>query len=615
LLLKFYYNLSIKYKILIFFYIIIIIIASALGYYSTKTSEKIVLSKVSSANLGIIKQINSNLDFLKQDIEDITTYICIDDNVQSLLQNSNKQGNTISESNITDNNSLKFIITLIAAKSYISSLILYSNNETPIYYEFTDLSSGAQPLSTVGQSSVFTNAVRLNGTILWFPMLSRDSIFIQNNMHPKIGACRMIKDYSYLKQIGFLWIGINESVIHDLCVNNIQNDKEGMLIVDEEGNTISNSGVSLKNSNFRTSAFYISSLKNTEGYTTDTINGLQYLVTYSQMKSGWRTFYAVPTYTLKKEINSVKSYTIFVIVLCLLFSMPLLMLMLSFLTAPIKKLLKSMKRFQQGNFDERVEFKYKDEIGQLGEGYNKMVVNIKELISKAYILQIKEREAELDALQAQINPHFLYNTLDTIFWKAKMKNENEISDMVYSLSKLFRLSLNRGKELTLVSMEKELLEHYLMLQKVRFKNKLNYNINIDDSIMNYTIPKLILQPFVENSILHGIEGKEVGGTVNISGCLKNDKLCFVIEDDGIGMDEQQIGKVFETEEDGSNIPSAVSGGYAVKNVNERLKIIFKDDFSLNFTSSPGEGTRVEIILPARETQEYKEDGNDSSFDH
>jgi two-component system sensor histidine kinase YesM len=114
---------------------------------------------------------------------------------------------------------------------------------------------------------------------------------------------------------------------------------------------------------------------------------------------------------------------------------------------------------------------------------------------------------------------------------------------VYSLSKLFRPSLNRGKESTLVAMEKELLEHYLLLQKVRFKNKLEYEIHIDDSIMNYIIPKLILQPFVENSILHGIEGKEDGGTINISGCLKNDKLYFVIEDDGIGMDKEQIEKV------------------------------------------------------------------------
>lgn len=610
MLLKFYYNLGIKYKILIFFYIIIIIIAFALGLYSTKTSEKIVLGRVSSANLSVVKQINSNLDFLKQDIEDITTYLCIDDNVQALLQSANKQDDTISDINITNSNSLRFIINLIAAKSYISSLILYSNNDSPLYYEFTDLSNGAQPLSAVRQSSVFENAVRLNGTVLWFPMLSRDGIFIQNNMYPKIGACRVIKDYSYLKQIGFLLIGINESVIRDLCINNIQNDKEGMLIIDEAGNTVSKSGVSLIGSNFKNSAFYLDSLKNTEGYTTDTINELQYLVTYSQMKGGWKTFYAVPIDTLKKEINSVKGYTILVIVLCLLFSIPLMMLMLSFLTAPIKKLLKSMKRFQQGNFEERVEFKYKDEIGQLGDGYNKMVVNIKELINKAYILQIKEREAELDALQAQINPHFLYNTLDTIFWKAKLKNENEISDMVYSLSKLFRLSLNRGKESTLVAMEKELLEHYLLLQKVRFKNKLNYEIHIDGSIMNYIIPKLILQPFVENSILHGIEGKEDGGTINISGRLKNGKLHFVIEDDGIGMDKEQIEKVFETEEDSGNIPSAITGGYAVKNVNERLKIIYKDNFSLIFTSSPGEGTRVEITLPAKENQEYKEAGND-----
>ncbi len=609
MLLKFYYNLSIKYKILVAFYIIIIIVAFALGSYTTRTSESYVISRVSSANLSVVKQINSNLDFMKQDIEDISTYICIDDNVQALLQNSNNSGYTVSENDITSLNSLRFIINLIAAKSYISSLILYSNNDTPVYYEFTDLSYGTQPLTKIKQSTVYKNAVKLNGTPFWFPMLEYNGLFIQNSTYPKIGVCRMIKDYSFYRQVGFLFMFINENVLQDICMRNLQNENDGMLIVDESGNILSNAGVSLVSSDYKKQVFYREALKSSEGYIIDTIGGLQYLVTYSKTDSGWRTFYAVPVNILSKQVNSVKTFTLFIIALCLVFSMPLMMLMLSFLTAPVKKLLKSMKRFQQGNFDERVEFTYKDEIGQLGEGYNRMVFSIKELINKAYILQIKEREAELNALQAQINPHFLYNTLDTIFWKAKTRNDNEISDMVYSLSKFFRLSLNRGKEMTLVAMEKELLEHYLILQKVRFKSKLNYTIGIEENILTYTLPKLILQPFVENSIRHGIEGKAEGGIVSIQGFLNGDRLHFIVEDNGVGMDAQQIEKIFAPDDSGNIADTAYTGGYAVRNVKERLEILYREEYKLVFTSLPGKGTRVEIVLPVRETRNLKEDGD------
>ena len=596
---NYYLNLSIKYKILVFFYLIIITVALVLGIYWTTNSEKFILSRVSTANLGVVKQLNSNLNFLKKDIVDISTYLCIDNEVLRLLEIDNKHDTRISEDNLDTSNSLRFIMNIIASKDYISCLLLYSNNESPLYYEFTDLSTGAKNLSAISQSPAYRKAVDLKGSPLWFPMLEENNDFIQNNKYPKIGVCRVIRDYGSFSQTGFLVIGINESTLRTMCIKNIQNDREGILITDNQGRIISNVGTKLYGQDLKTQDFYIKSRLNSEGAAIDHIGGKQYLVAYSSFGDGWRTYYAVPMEALRKEVNSVNNYTLIIVFLCLLFSLPLIILVSSLLTAPIKKLLKSMKRFQQGNFNERVEFKYKDEIGQLGEGYNTMVENIRELIDKAYVLQIKEHEAELNALQAQINPHFLYNTLDTIFWKAEAQGEKEISEMVYSLSKLFRLSLNRGKGSTLVAREKELIEHYLLLQKIRFKSKLSYEIHISTDILGYVIPKLILQPFVENSILHGLEGKENGGTVKVTGVLQGDKLLFIIEDDGIGIDPGQINKLFipEDEKDSGQSPNP-SGGYAVRNVNERLNLNFGENYTLRFTSTPGCGTRVEMTIPA-----------------
>lgn len=609
---KWYLNLSIKYKILIFFYSIVFLISLSLGYYSTTTSEKYVINKVSSANLGVVKQLSSNLSLLRSDIVDISTYLCIDSDIQELLDEDNRHRESLYGAGLPGrSNSMKFIINIIASKSYISCLILYSNSDLPYYYEFTDMSYGVKALSGIRDSGEYKAAVELNGAPFWFPMLDTDNTFIQNSNYPKIGVCRIIKNYRNFKQNGFLVLGLNESVIRNMCINNIQNEQEGIMITDTAGNIISRAGADFYREDYRERAAYLKARDSAgEGSVVERINGKDFLISYSGAGESWMVLYAVPMDVIRKEINSVKIYTVFIVLVSLLFSFPLMLLTSTLLTSPVKKLLKSMKQFQQGNFDERVKFVFNDEIGQLGTGYNDMVTSIKELIDKAYVLQIKEREAELNALQAQINPHFLYNTLDTIFWKAESHKDREIGDMVYSLSKLFRLSLNSGSGTTLVSREKELIEHYLLLQKIRFKNKLNYDISIDPGILNCSIPKLILQPFVENSILHGIEAKEAGGTVRVTGRAERGMLKFTIEDNGVGMDEDEVSGLLKPRAGKDPIVSSASGGYAIKNVRERLDLNFGDNYTLKFTSIPGKGTRVEIHIPAYPYTEAEGEEND-----
>jgi two-component system sensor histidine kinase YesM len=605
-----YLNLSIKYKILIFFYSIVFLVSLSFGIYSTSTSEKYVINKVSSANLNVVKQLSSNLSLIQKDIVDISTYLCIDSDIQASLNEDNKLKKPVSNGNLPyKSNSINFIINIIASKSYISCLFLYSNNDSPYYYEFTDMSTGVKAQSVIRNSSVYKTAVNLKGAPFWFPMLEQNNTFIQNSNYPKIGVCRIIKDFATFKQNGFLVIGLNESVIGNMCKNNIQNGKEGIIIADAAGNIISHVGTNFYGEDYRKKKYFLQAQNNKEGSIVDSINGKDFLISYSTVGEDWKAIYAVPMDIIKNEINSVKTYTIFIVFISLLFSFPLILLTSSLLTSPIKKLLKSMKHFQLGNFDEKVQFLYNDEIGQLGKGYNNMVISIKELIDKAYVLQIKEREAELNALQAQINPHFLYNTLDTIFWKAESNKDQEVSEMVYSLSKLFRLSLNRGSGTTLVSREKELIEHYLLLQKIRFKNNLSYDINIEPGILNHTIPKLILQPFVENSILHGIEGKENGGTVCISGKLETTLLKFTIEDDGIGMTEEKLQNLLYPDNGKAQEVSESSGGYAIRNVMERLELNYGDKFSLDIASTPGKGTKVEFLIPATLCSKDEEDKN------
>jgi two-component system sensor histidine kinase YesM len=323
------------------------------------------------------------------------------------------------------------------------------------------------------------------------------------------------------------------------------------------------------------------------------------LISYSGMnENGWHILYAVPLASLTKELISIKVFVVVLILLCLLLSIPFMMLLTSFITAPINTLLLSMKRFQNGHFNERVDIKYRDEIGELSRGYNSMVTNIKTLVDEVYVLQLKEKEAELKALQSQINPHFLYNMLDTIFWEAEAAGQNQISEMIINLSRLFRLSLNRGKSFTNVKKEKELIELYLSLQKMRFKDLLDYQVEIPNEIEGYVILKLILQPFIENALVHGVERKRGGGYLSVTGEIIGESLRFIIEDNGPGIDEATIKKILESEAESDVNTTPDTAGYAIQNVNARLKLYYKDGYRLNYFSVPGKGTRVEIIIPA-----------------
>lgn len=255
--------------------------------------------------------------------------------------------------------------------------------------------------------------------------------------------------------------------------------------------------------------------------------------------------------------------------------------------------------FDPGPMDERI--------------YNLLAVYLSSALNGLMLLEnlnVAKKDSELNALQAQINPHFLYNTIEILYWEAAGAGQKNISEMLLNLSRLFRLMLNKGKNFTLISREKELIQCYLALQKMRFENKLNFRIKLDDNILNYMIPKLTLQPFIENAIVHGLEGKIDGGNIEIIGVLIDKKIKFKITDDGIGMSNESIDKIIASEDRNSINKSLLLGGYAIKNVIERLKLYFKNKYSLEFYSEVGKGTTVEIVIPA---EEYRADRREGDF--
>lgn len=602
---NFYLNLSIKYKIFILFYLLIVVLSLTLGYYSYQTSKKQIVSKVSSTNLGVIKEVDNNLTTLQKNIADWVTVFSLASVVQEGLINYVGETNEL-ESMLYSGPTASIMNQMLVTRNF-DYLALYGKGLLPVFQEASDDSSGPNTLINIQKSAVYERTIVLNGASFWFPLKVENNVFLQNNRNEKIGMSRMIRSVKDGSMLGFIFVGINVDTIRNKYLKNLYDQDHGILILDENGSSLLKAGKTF----FQTddSAPSLTEIrKNTNpGSMIVHDNGEDLLISYSGInENGWQTFYAVPLVLLTKELSSIKVFVLVLILVCLLLSIPFMMILTFLLTAPIQKLLLSMKRFQNGHFDERVDIKYKDEIGELSRGYNHMVTNIKTLVDDVYLLQLKEKEAELKALQSQINPHFLYNMLDTIFWEAETSGQSRISEMIINLSRLFRLSLNRGKSFTNVKKEKELIELYLSLQKMRFKDLLSYQVDIPDEMESYVMLKLILQPFIENALVHGIERKRGGGYLSVSGSLSGETLRFTIEDDGPGMDETMIQSILESQPVSDIYTGQETGGYAIQNVNARLKHYYKDAYHLNYSSEPGKGTRVEIVIPAiPDTQEVQ----------
>lgn len=246
--------------------------------------------------------------------------------------------------------------------------------------------------------------------------------------------------------------------------------------------------------------------------------------------------------------------------------------------------------------DMQMESDDRDEIGMLYRGFGSMMKRIRTLINEVYLSKITQKEAELKALQAQINPHFLYNTLDSIIWMAET-NDSNIVAMTEALAKLFRISLNKGNEEISLERELEHVKNYLIIQSMRYADKFTYEISAEPGVERCRTIKLILQPIVENCIYHGIKKKRGTGKITIRAYRREQNLIIEVSDDGCGMPEEICRKILSDEIESENISGS---GIGVKNVNERIQLRFGKKYGLSYSSEEGIGTTVTYVLPYNE---------------
>ena len=315
-------------------------------------------------------------------------------------------------------------------------------------------------------------------------------------------------------------------------------------------------------------------------------------------QTGWKIVgvaYYDEIVTTKRDLNQFLAGFLAVVILCVII---VSVLMSALIASPIRKLERTVKLVGEGDLNTPIDVSGAYEVEQLSKRFNLMLQRIRQLMDQIIYEQETKRKGELEVLQSQINPHFLYNTLNSVIRLAERGKTDEVVTMIQSLSKFFRISLSKGKNIITVQEELDHIRHYLVIQSFRFKNKFRYDISADEEVMEYQTIKLILQPIVENALYHGIEMMPDEGLILIRAELRNGNIVITVGDNGLGMSKETLNGILA----GGN-KSGGGSGVGVRNVNERIGLYFGREYGLSFESEMEEGTTVTITFPALVDQE------------
>lgn len=616
---NFYSNLSIKYKILLFFWLIILLLSTFLGLYSYTLSKNMVTQRAYTDCMKTVQQINNNIQFVQQDFFDALTLISIDKPSQKLFRSAKK----LSEQSVQDydfiklqQDSVQSIVNLTLSTHYISRMVMYSDTyEYPLsavdkVYTIPDRKN--KPLSQLSQTDEYSEIVSANCHIEWFISEPGETFFSFESKERQLIAAKLVKDLVTQKPIGILIAASDEHLFRQ-CYSSLLDDTENkVIILGAQNELLSCNDPSFYDYITSDKALLNNINQNHFSELVNTTEGLQLITSFCDNKAGWTVIFSLPYDNVIGEITHIKWFTVALIIISFLLAIPLTMLIFRPISKSINQLLEAINRFKKGDFNATITPYYQDELGRLSIGYNEMTKEIQSLITNVYISNIQKKNAELKALEAQINPHFLYNTLEIMMAKAERQKNLEIVEMIYSLARFFRLSLNRGQEQTTIANEKELLEHYLTLQKIRYNDKLTYHISIDEDLLSVIIPKLILQPFVENSIIHGITPQKEKGLISVLGYKKDTNITFEIIDTGIGMSEEQYQELMYSLDNNIEYNTEHNGGYALYNVKKRLELAYGEEgYRLDISTKYMKGTHVKITLYNTFTQ--KENPHDKAL--
>ena len=535
----------------------------------------------------IIQQMNQNIDSYIDYMENTSYLVSSNEDVQKYLfgdtADSEARDRILSQfQTILDSRSDILNLGIIAE----NGRMLINNGQRPTNPDLDIHSQEWYTNALEGRESVYLTSSHvqhvISGERPWVITLSRG---IRNK---EMGTGQ--------EKEGVFFIDLNYSAISELCDQSMVGNQGYAFIVDADGNIVYHPQQQQLYNELQTENIDLVMNAGSDIVTWgDGINKKMYSISRSE-KTGWTVVDCVRVEELLRRSNEAQSIYVLVAIGLMAVALFFSRFVAKSITLPIQRLCDSMERVQEGDFSvSDIVVDSENEIGSLTKSFNVMTHRIHELMEQNIREQEAKRKSELKALQSQINPHFLYNTLDSIIWMAEGKKIEEVVLMTASLARLLRQSISNEDELVSIGQEIEYARGYLTIQKMRYKDKLEFQIKVEPSILHIRLIKLVLQPIIENAIYHGLKYKESKGLLCVRGFMKNGNAVLQVIDDGVGMDQETLDHIYERHKVDYH-----SNGVGIYNVQKRLQLYYGNEYGIVYESKPGEGTTATITIPGQQ---------------
>lgn len=559
---------------------VVIVVAISLRFTRTSVFDNAVVY-----TRTIVRQTNQNIDSYIDYMDNIATMVSGSRDTQTFLYNKDEETLQVSECR---QRLVEQFRTILKSRNDIRNIGLIQKDGNRLFNNGGQQKNAYLDLDT---QAWYKNAITSNRSVL---TSSHVQHVIRGERPWVITVSRGVRNFTGSgNREGVVFIDLNYSAISELCDQNSIGSKGYVFLLDQDGNVVYHPQQQQLYNELQTEN--IDLVMNTDKETLmdgSGDNARIYTISRSE-KTGWTVVGCTNVAELLKDSKKARSIYVLVAAILVVVALVLSNFIARNITRPLQQLRDSMARVQEGDFGAaEVEVTSRNEVGSLTRSFNVMTSRIQELMKQNIYEQQQKRKSELKALQSQINPHFLYNTLDSIIWMAEGKKNEEVVVMTASLARLLRQSISNEEEQVPIGQEVEYARSYLTIQKMRYKDKLEFQIQVDAQIMRVPIIKLVLQPLIENAIYHGLKYKEGKGLLIVRGYREGENAVLQIKDNGAGMDEQTLSHIFEKHK-----VNYRSNGVGVYNVQKRLQLYYGMDYGITYSSKQGEGTTASIVIP------------------
>lgn len=599
-------NMPLRYQLMLLFLLFAIVPSVGLGLLVNWTVERVVERQVEGHTMQLIGKVNEALNSKMENLQNMTYLIAFDPEVDAFMDDkmppndgAGIQPMTMDANAETEQNRLYGIKQTLQGFTTlypeIAGIVLVNGNGDYISNEMYPRDE-----QSLIQESWYQTASANPGIfmVLGQPKERNLTTHVRYKDDEIVSVARSITDEASGRVRGVIMIDLKLRSVSQ-AARNVTLGKSGyVMVTDAEGQSVYKPEHPLIE--HIPTDWFPSGERGT--FTAETESGALLFMYQSSTFTGWRTVGVFPTRESISEVRQIQFYVVsFVFVVCL-FGLSASLWFSRSIAQPIFRLMSYMRRAETGNLRAGRWSDRADEIGMLGNSYNRMLAQIRQLISLNELRERQKRDAEMRSLQEHIKPHFLYNTLDTIHWMARKEGAEDVSGMVSALSRLFRIGLSKGQDYIPLHSEIEHMTSYLQIQQTRYRDRLQYTLNIPEELRDLFVLKLLLQPLVENAIYHGIKGRRGPGHIRVEARLEHNRLLLTVQDDGAGMSKERLAEMQHLLEAPlasleASSPGITGKSYGMLNVQARIRLSFGDEYGIVLESDEGEGTSVTVIHP------------------